>query len=465
MIKLLNSLFGKIFLWFCLTLALGVAGNALIFSLIGERHFDITRHPGAFELFTLHQRLLLDTYEREGLEGLQRILKSTPRQRAIMRLYTEDGTELLGTSREPEEGETLSAQFATAMVDQQPPYAFGKIHPFIISSKTMADGQTVYLAMETPPPPPPRAILTSWRFWGNLIPALLITSVLTYLLARILTRPIRRLRNATRRIAGGDLRYRIGADVGRGYEEINALSEDFDRMAARVEQLVNSQRQLLRDISHELRSPLTRLNVALELARNRTGDIARAELNRIELDAARLDELITQMLTFIRMDHMDNFPEKKHINLGALLVSIARDTDVESQAKGVHVALHHEATAMIDAMPELLRRALENVLRNAIHFTPSGRTVSVALSTRDTPTGQEAHINVCDAGPGVPEDSLNLLFQPFYRVDSHRPHGTGGTGIGLAIAHRAIELHGGTITARNTLPCGLCMDISLPLTA
>ncbi len=463
MTRTLNTLFGKILCWFLLTMALSMAANALVFSLLGERHFDVTRNPPAWEMFKTQLRLLLDTYDRDGLPGLEDALADAPQLRSTLRLYGPDGEDLLGTAgRDAHDGQTRR-DLDALLEEHDGPYAFGRAMPHIVAVKTLARGGTATMALELPQPPPPREVLSSPHFWGNLVPLLVVSAVLTFILARMLTRPIRRLRDAARRIAGGDLHHRIGSDVGRGYEEINALSEDFDRMAAKVEQLVSAQRQLLRDISHELRSPLTRLTVALELARGRTGDLARAELDRIGQDAQRLDELITQMLTFIRMDQMDTFPEKTRLNLGALLVSITRDTDVESQAKGVYVDLMPMATALVDAVPELVRRAIENVLRNAIRHTPSGRTVRVTLETRSGPAGPEALVTVHDGGPGVPEDALERLFQPFYRVDASRGHDSSRTGLGLSIARRAITLHHGTIEAGNDPRGGLRMEITLPL--
>lgn len=467
--RISNSLFGKIFLWFTLAMAAGTLGNVLVMDLLDTRHIKVPDHPQAREMFVLQSRLLLDAYVHDGLTGVRRCVDLAPGLRFSMRLFDSQGRELTDFGPHPDMDQDFFKEMQAALGDRtdRDGYAEGTLAPFFLASKADADGRTVYLAMEYPRLPPPPSLLGSWMFWKRLVPMFLAGGVLAFLLARHLSGPVRRLREATRRVAGGDLTHRIGSSRDRGYEEINALSEDFDRMAERVEHLVLSQRRLLRDISHELRSPLTRLNVALELARKRTGDAARAELDRIELDAGRLDELIGQMLAYTRLDHMQECRDTTRVNLGALLLSVVRDTDLESQYKGVSVQVTTGAPAMIDAVPELIRRALENVIRNAIRYTPAGRNVRVVQDVEhdEDQDGQtlRARVVVLDMGPGVPDEALDKLFLPFYRVDDTREHKSGGSGIGLAIAQRAILLHGGTITASNLPQGGLRVDITLPL--
>jgi len=463
--RISNSLIGKIFLWFCLAQVAGTLGNVLVMDLLDTRHIRIPDHTEARGMFALQGHLLLDTYVHEGNEGLRRCMDVAPGLRFSIRLFDAQGHELTGFGPHPEIGESFFNDMRAALAAQPDKDGYTESHlaPFFLASRTLADGSPLYLALEFPRLPPPPRLLGSWMFWKRLVPMFLAGGVLAFLLARHLSGPVRRLREATRRVAGGDLTHRIGTSSDRGYEEINALSEDFDRMAERVEHLVLSQRRLLRDISHELRSPLTRLHVALELARKRTGHLARAELDRIELDAARLDELIGQLLTYTRLDHMQECRDTTRVNLGALLMSVVRDTDLESQYKGVSVQVNTGAPAMIDAVPELVRRAVENVLRNAIRFTPAGKTVQVTQSVEPGELGPQARVTVLDMGPGVPDEALDKLFLPFYRVDDTRGHKSGGSGIGLAIAQRAILLHGGTIGASNTAQGGLRVDITLPL--
>ncbi len=471
--RLTNSLFGKIFLWFCLTLVAGALGNVLVMDLLDTRHIRVPDHPQAREMFALQSRLLLDAYAHEGEAGIRRYVDLAPGLRFFMRLFDAQGRELTGFGPHPGMEDDFFGKMRETLRgrEDQEGYAEGSLPPFFVTSRPLPGGEPVYLAVEYPRLPPPPGLLGSWMFWKRQVPMLLAGGVLALLLARHLVGPVRRLREATRRVAGGDLTHRIGAGGDRGYEEINALSEDFDRMAERVEHLVLSQRRLLRDISHELRSPLTRLNVALELARKRTGDTARAELDRIGLDAGRLEELIGQLLAYTRLDHMRECPETTRVNLGALLLAVVRDTDLESQYKGVCVQVDTGTPAMIDAVPELVRRALENVLRNAIRFTPAGGTVRVVQDVEPAPEeagrhgaqARVARVTVLDMGPGVPGEALDKLFLPFYRVGDARGHKSGGSGIGLAIAQRAILLHGGTIAAGNLPQGGLRVDITLPL--
>jgi two-component system sensor histidine kinase CpxA len=253
---------------------------------------------------------------------------------------------------------------------------------------------------------------------------------------------------------------------------------DFDRMAERIEGLVDSQSRLLKDVSHELRSPLARLSVALGLARQRaTSEVApelapelESALNRIELEADRLNQLIQRLLTISRLESGSDGMRKTTLSLRELVEQVAHDAEYETRGRGCQVTTGNTADAtaradafLVEADPDLLRSAVENVVRNATRYTAEGTTVEVRLERQQTAHGEEEIIvRVLDCGPGVPEEALPKIFEPFYRLDDARNRQTGGAGLGLSIADRAIRLHGGQLRASNRKEGGLEVEIRIP---
>ena len=280
-----------------------------------------------------------------------------------------------------------------------------------------------------------------------------------------MTAPVVRLRAATQRLAAGDLSARVGGLAGRGGDEIAQLVRDFDAMAERLEKSVNAQARLLNDISHELRSPLARLNVALELARQRSGPSAHSALERIDLESSRLNELIGGLLTIARMEDSSEAVKKSPIHLAEMLEGIAQDADYEAQSRNCRVERVIVEDCWVMGAPMLLHSAIENVVRNATRYTREGTDVQIRLESAQGPNGQETVIRVTDSGPGVPEEALEKLFRPFYRIDDARGRQTGGVGLGLAITERAVRLHGGTVKAANRPEGGLMIEIRLPRAA
>jgi two-component system, OmpR family, sensor kinase len=283
-------------------------------------------------------------------------------------------------------------------------------------------------------------------------------------LAWYLSTPIRHLRGAFDAAAAGKLDTRIGPQMGRRRDEIADLGRDFDRMAGQLQTLVNSQRRLLHDVSHELRSPLARLEAAIGLARQRPERLDET-LDRIEREAVRLDQLVGELLTLSRMEAGMTRAADEEIDLVELVREVAEDAQFEAQATGRQVEFIGEGEAPVIASVELLHRALENVLRNAVKYTDVGAAVEVSITRRPDHNGDPDRlvVTVSDRGTGVPEVELQAIFEPFFRSEN-RPK-TAGFGLGLAIARRAIEAHGGTIRARNRPNGGLQVEIVLPMVA
>ena len=334
----------------------------------------------------------------------------------------------------------------------------------LTESKASSDGGHLYtIAMELPPGP--RVFFGPWGIpMPGLIIAVISSGLVCYFLAAYMTKPVARLRAATQRLAAGDLTARAGYPNSKGGDEIAGLMRDFDTMAARLETLVKAQSRLLNDISHELRSPLARLNVALGLARQRSGPESATMLERIELEAARLNELIGRLLTLARLEDGEQHAPTTPVLLDEVVLNVAEDAEFEAQARHCHV--HSEIPAGnwgVRGDASLLHSAIENVVRNAIRYTREGTTVAIHLEKTETAGQVEAVVRVTDCGDGVPADALEKLFQPFYRLDDARGRQTGGVGLGLAITERAVRFHGGRVTAVNRAEGGLMVEIYLPL--
>jgi two-component system sensor histidine kinase CpxA len=310
-------------------------------------------------------------------------------------------------------------------------------------------------------PPRPTDLLEPGALWWRLLLLALVVGALSLWLARYLSAPVGSLRRATLRLSAGELSARVGDPVDRRRDEIGQLARDFDAMAGRIENLVGSQRRLLRDVSHELRSPLARLTVALQLARDREGVQAAEALDRIERETGRLDDLIGQLLLLERLEARAPDAEAEDFDLCDLLNEVVDDASFEASATQRWVEFETVSRCPMRGYPALVRSALDNVLRNAVRHTAEETAVEVLIDCGE----QRAEITIRDHGPGVPDEHLETLFEPFSRVADARERSTGGAGLGLAIARRAVEVHGGTVTARNHPEGGLEITIRLPSNA
>ena len=308
------------------------------------------------------------------------------------------------------------------------------------------------------PPPSVLPIVIRW------FAVLLTSGLVCYAMARYMLAPVSTLSAATRRFAEGELDTRVSGDLGGRRDELAALGRDFDDMAERIGTLLESQRQLLSDISHELRSPLARLYVALGLVRRQNDKSAADALDRIEQETERLNELIGQLLALTRLQDPEALADRQPVDLVTLVRAVIDDADYEARECGKSAHLDIAGSCTTRGFEELLRRAIENVVRNAIRYTPPGSAVEASLSVAQNNGSTEATIQVRDHGPGVPEEELDRLFQPFYRVGSARDRERGGSGLGLSISQRAVRAHGGTISATNLADGGLLIEIKLPAT-
>jgi two-component system OmpR family sensor kinase len=297
--------------------------------------------------------------------------------------------------------------------------------------------------------------------WAVFLLALLVSGAASWWLTRSITAPVGALGAATRALAGGNLDARVREGVAARRDELGVLARDFDAMATQLRELVHGKERLLRDISHELRSPLARMRVALGLARQSGADTAR-ELDRLELETERLDALIGHVLKLARLDASASRLQRDTVDLGELVDRIAADAAFEAQARDVHVQWQPPAKPVrVSGDAPLLASAVENVVRNALRYTREGSAVEIEVGA----DAANARIAVRDRGPGVPASELERIFEPFYRVAESRGRDTGGDGIGLAITGRVLAAHQGTARAANRADGGLEVLLELPRVA
>lgn len=438
----MRSIYAKLLAWAAATVALSSAGFVATFWYLSESHS--AEHRFFNGVLTLQRDAAMRAYRDGGPEALRAFL-------AEMGLSFEGDHHLIG----PDGRDLVDGSDRRSLLDRArfpgPPATGSK----------------------RPPPGPPPPVLVSpptpegYRFvalprmrfdWQRSLPFYLWIPLmvlgLLYALAVHLARPLRSLRAALDAFGRGGLATRIGSTRR---DEIGQLARTFDEMAHRIESLLASERRLIQDVSHELRSPLTRLGLAVRLGR---GGDREAAMARIKKEADRLNALVDELLRLNSAEEDPHARRRDPVALDELLEDLAEDCAVEAEAKGCRVELWVDGPAVVEGDAELIRRAAENVLRNAVRHAPQGTAVEVSLRSDAT----LATIAVRDHGEGVPAERLEDIFRPFFRIQDDRSRASGGVGLGLAIARRAVELHGGTIRAADALP-GLLVEIRLPLAA
>lgn len=451
----MRSLFVKIFLSFASILILSIAVGA-IYTYYNKPEgipHSLKKFAGAaIHQYTEHAAQALRT---GGNEALQQYIDDLHAKSGIRLFFLFEAQH--STNLPPEIRKTMRRAINRGVLVRSKRME----RPHIAIPLAPAYRPIIAAAVQLPPFNPnqhQRPPIFNPRFMApRILSLLVIAGLICYLLARSLTAPIRQLRTATQNFAAGDLAARVNTSTG-GSSEINQLGDDFNAMAEQIEDLVVSQQRLQRDISHELRSPLARLNIALELARQRCEGNATTELNRIELESERLNEMIGQLLNLNQIDYQptDMFVE---LNLSKLLTQLVDDANFEAQDRRVNVAVVQPDSLVVKGSKELLSRAIENIIRNAIHYSPDDSQVLIQVLDQGN---LGVVIQISDQGIGVPEQQLEKIFDPFFRVATARDRRSGGTGIGLAISQRSIHRHHGTISATNRTTGGLRITITLP---
>ena len=437
----MNTLFAKILAWFWCTMAITLVGSAFL-SAISMSTNDWDQRAPASRLVRFQLEEARTAYETGGRPELEAFLDT------LSRIYDAQGILTDEKGRDVLTGADRSSLVRRARlgVPGATLYRFFSLGDATLA-RAAADGRYWFFFIV------PRASLAPSFLTPEHLFFMAAAVLLCYWLALHLTSPVRALQKAVERFGSGDFTARVGSNRR---DELGQLAHTFDRMAGRIETLLTAERRLLLDISHELRSPLARLGVAVELARS--GEDLEAALNRIQKESDRLNALVRQLLQVTRAEGDPSSLRRDPVRLDELVQQLVDDSAIEAAAHGCRLEYRERQPVTVEGDPELLRRAVENVIRNAIRYSPPAGTVEIALARRDG----RAVVAVRDHGPGVPEEALPRLFDAFYRVEGSRDCSSGGIGLGLSIARRAIELHQGGIRARNLLP-GLEVEMEIPV--
>jgi signal transduction histidine kinase len=456
----MRTLFWKIFISFWSVVAIFIVIAVLLLGRrapLPETHWQTVDNNA----FAMYSQSLAQTYDVGGKVELYRYLQQFKRNsRGEAYLLDGAGNEVAG--------QILPAQTKELATRAQ---LEGKSESAVVEGKEFFAQQVVtnsgasYLAVVgfpravddfSPPPGPQRPL-------RDLGIAIIISGIVCFWLARYLSAPIVRLRNAAQELSKGNLAARAKTKhVDHRRDEIAQLVQDFDQMAEQIESLMHAQKRLISDVSHEFRSPLTRIILAVELIRNPDSPGVSTAIARIEQETERLNGMVGKLLTLSRMEAGPPLVDKEEVALANLLRQVVDDADFEARNRNCRVVLYEADECRAVGSLELLHSAVENIVRNAVRYTADQTEVEVRLLCKTSDPNSEAVVKIRDHGPGVPERSLQQLFRPFFRLHESRERKTGGTGLGLAIAQRAVRLHGGEVSASNAPGGGLEVTITFP---
>ncbi len=450
------KLFVKIFLWFLATIALMVIVVMFITRTFQTDPMFSRWQRGARNQMSIYGGTAAQIYDANGEAGLKTFLGRLRDSETLREvdLVDADGKVVFGEATNMQDfAPVIERTRASNSIEIDTTTTEGSLGATPV---VFADGRQHMLLVRWAPSRAPSLFFDSPRGYIRLAGLLLTAIIFCYALALYLTSPIRKLRKAAQKLADGDLQTRVAESVGRRRDEISDLARDFDVMAERIESLITSQQRLNRDISHELRSPLARLNVGLEIAKRRSDPDMLPIFERIEKESTCLNDMISRLLILAKLETGADDVERVRLDFAEIVRDVAADAEFEAEANDKFVAVSSADSCPVMGSENLLRSAVENVLRNAVRYTAEKTLVDVSLKADNG----HAILRISDHGGGVPEEELPNLFRPFYRVGEARERKTGGIGLGLAIAERAVKAHKGTITAKNSNG-GLMIEIRL----
>jgi two-component system sensor histidine kinase CpxA len=453
-ICLMRSLYWKIFISFWLATILIIVTTALVTSQIAQK----SSQPAREQMFMdSYANAAVATFESGRRTALLKWLKQIGISRHMSIYLLSSTGEIVGVQKPPEEVKKIAENLIKDQLSEGI-FTSGKL---IVSHEILSTSGKFYRLAAVSEKPISYFVQIPWAgLTIRLALAIFISGLICYLLSIYLTKPLRSLGMAAKSIATGKLYTRVGHFRGHNKDEIAELSKDFDSMAEQLENLVSSKERLLQDISHELRSPIARLNIAIELGRNKTKHLADNEFSRMELECSRLNALIGEILDFARLEKSTTDLHLTKTDIPELLTDIIFDANYEFVNETPRILAGTIEPCKINIDKRLIHRAIENTVRNALHYSPVDQKVYICLQYNEK--RDHIYIDIKDNGPGVPEDQLEKIFNPFYRVDSSRTKKTGGYGLGLAIAFRAVTLNHGQITAKNIDGGGFLVRIILP---
>jgi two-component system OmpR family sensor kinase len=447
----MHSLFLRIFLLFLFAMTL-IVGSSIATT------FTIASRENESQEFLRRPSLAIqasETLAQGGVGALKNWLETNKSVIGDRELFVvgPDGQDILGR-RLPE-----GASRRLGMSREPVP---GNFRPSRAAPQIVASDGAIYTVFTTPRRPSVFGALSLPAISFTILGIALVVSALTsWWLAEHLTAPIRRIQAGARALASENLDVRVSAGLEGRKDELAVLARDFDAMADQLRANRGAITQLLRDISHELRSPLARMRVALGLARQPPPADFSRQLDRLDREIERLDAMISQVLKLARLHGTDALQERLRFDLGEVIEEVVRDANFEGAVKNCQVDLRGTPEVAVVGGRELLHSAIENVLRNAVRYSPTDAHVDMSIAKN----AGGLEIVIRDHGPGVPAAELERIFEPFYRVAESRDRDSGGEGIGLAITSQVMKAHGGTATAGNAPNGGLEVRLSLPATA
>lgn len=451
----MRSLYWKIFITFWFASILVIFTTAWVTGHIAQK----SSLPAREQMFMdSYANAAVATFESGQQAALLKWLSKIGVSRHMSMYLISNTGEIIGTQEAPPNVKKV----AENLINHQLSEGILKSDKLIVSHEILSTSGKFYRLAAVSEKPISFFVEIPWAgLTIRLTLATLISGLICYGLSLYLTKPLRFLGMAAKSIGTGKLNTRVGHIRGHNKDEIAELSEEFDRMAEQLETLVHSKERLLQDISHELRSPLARLNIAIELGRNKTNHLADKEFDRMEMECARLNALISEILEFARLDKSTIDLNLSKVEMSDLISAIIQDANFEfgKQFDRVQIGIIEPCTLLIDE--RVIHRALENIIRNALHYSPEDQYVTISIHFNELK--DHIYIDVKDHGSGVPEDQLDKIFNPFYRVDPSREKKTGGYGLGLAIASRAAQLHQGSLIAKNNEDHGLLVRLILPI--
>ncbi|MDO9509311.1 MAG: ATP-binding protein [Thermovirgaceae bacterium] len=454
-----RTLFVRIFLWFVAALALLFVLGMLVAYLTHEDFSRSSARGDMEEAFSSVEQPALEMLAAQGpSDAMSYLRKEGHKHRMFLLLLPLEGDLTNFTPGPPSFPLARIRSIALTLEPGTSEFSFNRPFSLLLKRVEIRGEAWVLVGARMMPPLIPFHSENPWRSIFQIILILLVGAGACYWLARHITQPVQGLQHTVSGLAEGDLGQRVSEAITARRDELGDLARNVNVMAARLEEMVASQHRLIRDISHELRSPLTRLGLALELSEMKDSPIDKGVLfERMERETHRIRSMVNQLLDLSYMETAKRQVNEEVIDLPSLLSDIRNDVLIEAEHSHCGIILATPDAAIMNGRMDLLRSAFENVIRNAIAYTEPGSDVTVTLKL----VGEQFALTVTDMGSGVPEADLHHLFDPFYRVDSARARETGGVGLGLAITERAIRLHGGTITATNRQGGGLCITILL----
>ena len=439
-------------------LAYWLAAGLVILAVNFGPHQHMHIHELADALYASMNHDAEKALENYSHSGCTPDMLQPDRTGARIGLASSDGTLLCGSFSKEDIGPVIREATQSKRIEVS-----SSLHSQVLAFPIAVDQRYVFLLMS-----PYRSPL---QFYGTLPGNVTfeLSIVVTIVLALLVALPVRRLRALAHQIALGNLGSRVSKGILSRYlpflsagDDLDGLAADFNLMASRIEALVDAQRLLLRDVSHELRSPLTRAHLALQLAKARSSEPALGYLDRIELETEKLNDLVSQLMSLSFMEMSNGLGHLEEIELSLIVLELLPDLQFEATGKGCHVSAIVSEACRARADRSLLHRAFENVARNAIRYTPVGGSVTLELKAEEKNGSRRAVLKVSDTGPGVPEGELQSILKPFYRIDQSRQSSSGGFGIGLAIADRTIQLHNGELRVSNGVNGGLIVEMRIP---